>query len=112
MTSTTFKSSNPDLEHLKKLKLTEQGLAAMLHKIDTEITQTDLEWMHLQSLVTQTNGHSSNSKANKAVETKTKVQRSIDDESVNQIQLDLSLPPAGLAQSSEEEEEEEELESD
>ncbi|XP_066248086.1 uncharacterized protein [Euwallacea similis] len=109
--SSTKNSSNPDLEHLKKLKLAEQGLAAMLRKIDTEITQTDLEWMHLQSLVNQTNGRNSKSEASKAVEAKKKVQRSIDDDSVNQIQLDLSLPPTGLAPSLEEEDEEE-LESD
>lgn len=52
-----------EVQTVMKLKLAEKSLATMLQKIDKEINQTEVEWMHLKSLI----------KPKSSVETKTEV---------------------------------------
>jgi len=88
-----------EAQKLMKLKVLEQNLASMLQKIDKEINQTDVEWMHLKSLnknsTTETRAELLQQKSKSAGQRKIKQEHHMDDQAINKTQLNLSLGSSG-----------------
>lgn len=50
------------MQHLTKLTRLEEHLTTLLEKIDQEIIQTDIEWLHLKSIAEELNSSNTPSK--------------------------------------------------
>ncbi|KAL1501823.1 hypothetical protein ABEB36_007077 [Hypothenemus hampei] len=80
------------LEKLKKLKTLEKNLTQLLEKLNQEMNKTDIEWMHLKNLAKtrnqQPNQASVDGELNIGTHQTTKF---MNDQSINETQLNLSL---------------------
>ncbi|KAG5872389.1 hypothetical protein JTB14_002645 [Gonioctena quinquepunctata] len=100
-----------ELQNLAKLKKLEETLTALVDKIDREIIQTDVEWLHLKSVSEKLNSTeveapvptNSVSETNPNRNTSAKVKMEFTDEVfVNTSQLELCPQRTVMIQNSEE----------
>lgn len=83
-----------EIQKLMKLKVLEQELFSLLEKIDIEINQTGLEWLHLKSIAEEKCGVPKLEYQLPGTSSKLGNQTNpnyIDDDSVNVTELDLTV---------------------
>lgn len=95
-----------NFEELPRLYAADESLVRMLQKIQEEIAKTDVEWMHLRSLVDQKSGSSNETdvKPSTTLLEKPQIKRTfdIDDLSVNQTEMNFSIKTGEFGESEEE----------
>lgn len=89
-----------EIQNLQKLERLETILEDIVDKIDKEIIQTDIEWMQLKNFVKENVQNNSNTKTN-GNQNEPVIELNIDD-TLNNADLQLSLPKSSIADGYEE----------